>query len=57
MSIEDAIRRAYEATRSHRAVAVRFKLPIHEVMYILGLMSQDLYDAVESEKRVVRRAA
>lgn len=56
MQIEDVIRGASKSM-TYRAIAHKWKLDIHFVMYVLGLMSQDLFDRIESEKRVVRRAA
>lgn len=46
MSIDDAIRRAYEKLGHHRAVAAKLRLPLHYVMFVLGLMSEELFRAV-----------
>lgn len=46
MPSEDTICRYYEIVGNHRLVAEKFRLPIHYVMRVLGLMSQELFDIV-----------
>lgn len=56
MTIEERIRCAFKVM-THRAIAAKYELPLHFVMFVLGLMSQDLFDRIESESHVVRRVA
>lgn len=56
MTIEERIQCAFKVM-THRAIAAKYKLPLHFVMFVLGLMGQDLFDRIESESRVVRHAA
>jgi hypothetical protein len=43
MSIDDAIKRAYEHMKSHRAVAAKLGVSIAYTLYVLGYMSEELY--------------
>jgi hypothetical protein len=51
MSIDEAIRRAYVKLGHHRAVAAKLRLPIHYVMFVLGLMSEKLFFEVNGAYR------
>lgn len=42
----EEIRRAYAVLGNHRAVARMLRLPLHCVMYSLGIMSTELYNRV-----------
>jgi hypothetical protein len=43
---DEMIKRAYNKLQNHRAVARELKLPLHYVMLILGMMSQELFQKV-----------
>lgn len=49
MSADEAIRRAYAVLGHHRAVAAKLRLPLHYVMFVLGLMSADLFGVVNGD--------
>ena len=46
--MDNTIRLCYARLGNHRAVAHYLKLPLHHVMWILGMMSDDLYRKVNS---------
>lgn len=50
--LDEAIRRAYKILGNHRAVAARLKLPLHEVMFTLGLLPAPVYAAVNAHPYV-----
>lgn len=48
MSTETAIRQCYVRLGTHRGVAAKLNLPIHYVMFVLGLMDETLFNKVNA---------
>lgn len=44
--MDNTIRLAYKTLGNHRAVATMLHVPLHVVMYVLGMMDESLYNRV-----------